>query len=161
MIGLGFEPTASGIDRMIAFPLLVANAISFLGGGDLAPSLLPGRTVSLPVAPGITGITLETPDGNQRRIPAEQGSVRLEEIELPGRYVIRESGVGAGEPRIFAINVADDGESAIAPRPRQAVTVPPTPGDDRIVTPLEIWPYLVGGALLFLVFEWWRFGRRG
>ena len=161
VIGLGFEPSASGIDRMIAFPLLVANAVSFLGGGDLAPSLVPGRTVSLPVPPGVTGITLESPDGEQRRLPADQGSVRLDEIEVPGRYVIREVGSGAGEPRIFAVNVADDAESAIAPRPRQAVTVPPNPGSEQIVTPLEIWPYLVGGALLLLVFEWWRFGRRG
>jgi hypothetical protein len=161
VIGLGFEPSGSGIDRMIAFPLLVANAVSFLGGGDLAPSLVPGRTVSLPVAPGVTGLTLETPDGEQRRLTQEQGSVRLEEIELPGRYVIRETGTAAGEPRIFAVNVADDAESSIAPRPREAVTVPPKPGDDQIVTPLEIWPFLVGGALLLLVFEWWRFGRRG
>jgi hypothetical protein len=161
VIGLGFEPSASGIDRMIAFPLLVANAISFLGGGDLAPSLVPGRSVTLPVPPGVSGITLETPDGEQRRLPADQGSVRLEEIELPGRYVIRETGSGAGEARIFAVNVADDAESSIAPKPRQAVTVPPKPGSDQIVTPLEIWPYLVGGALLLLVFEWWRFGRRG
>ena len=161
VIGLGFEPSASGIDRMIAFPLLVANAVAFLGGGDLAPSLVPGRTVSLPVAPGVTGVTLETPDGEQRKLTPEQGSVRLDEIELPGRYVIRESGAAAGEPRIFAVNVADDAESSIAPRPREAVTVPPMPGDDRIVTPLEIWPFLVGGALLLLVFEWWRFGRRG
>jgi Ca-activated chloride channel family protein len=161
VIGLGFEPSASGIDRMIAFPLLVANAISFLGGGDLAPSLLPGRTVTLPVAPGITGISLETPSGEQKRLPADQGSVRLEEIELPGRYVIRESGVGVGEPRIFAVNVADDVESAIAPRQRDAVNVPSQPGDDKIVTPIEFWPYLVAGALLLLVFEWWRFGHRG
>ena len=161
VIGLGFEPSGSGIDRMIAFPLLVANAVSFLGGGDLAPSLVPGRTVSLPVAPGVTGITLETPSGEQRRLAQEQGSVRLDEIELPGRYVIRETGAAAGEPRIFAVNVADDAESSIAPRQRQAVTVPTKPGDDQIVTPLEVWPFLVGGALLLLVFEWWRFGRRG
>jgi hypothetical protein len=161
VIGLGFEPSASGIDRMIAFPLLVANAISFLGGGDLAPSLAPGRTVALPVPPGVSSVSLETPDGEQRRLTPEQGSVRLEEIERPGRYALRETGVGAGEPRVFAVNVADAAESAIAPHPRQPVTVPPKPGDDQIVTPLEIWPFLVGGALLVLVFEWWRFGQRG
>jgi hypothetical protein len=161
VVGLGFEPSGSGIERMIAFPLLVANAISFLGGGDLAPSLVPGRSVTLPVAPGVTGVTLESPDGQQKRIPAEQGSVRLDESEVPGRYTIRESGVGGGEPRIFAVNVMDGNESAIAPRPRQAVTVPRHAGDDPIVTPLEIWPFLIGGALLLLVFEWWRFGRRG
>ncbi len=161
VIALGFEPSGSGIDRMIAFPLLVANAVSFLGGGDLAPSLVPGRTVTLPVAPGITQLSLEMPDGQHRRLQPEQGSVRLEEVELPGRYVIRESGPASGEPRIFAVNMADDTESAIAPKARTAVAVPAVPGDDKIVTPLEIWPFLVAGALLLLVLEWWRFGRRG
>ncbi|MGE3271663.1 MAG: BatA and WFA domain-containing protein [Chloroflexota bacterium] len=161
VIALGFEPSASGIDRMIAFPLLVANAVSFLGGGDLSPSLLPGRTVTLPVGPGITSVSLESPDGQQRPLKVEQGSVRLEEIELPGRYVIRESGAGSGEPRIFAVNMTDDVESAIAPRARQAVAAPARPGAATVTTPLEIWPYLVIGALLLLVLEWWRFGRRG
>lgn len=161
VIGLGFEPSGSGIDRMIAFPLLIANAVSFLGGGDLAPSLVPGRTVTLPVAPGITQMSLETPEGQPRRLQPEQGSVRLEEVEMPGRYVIRETGAGSGEPRIFAVNMTDDAESAIAPKARDAVIVPASSGDDEIVTPFEIWPYLVGGVLLLLVLEWWRFGRRG
>jgi hypothetical protein len=161
VIALGFEPSGSGIDRMIAFPLLVANAISYLGGGDLSPSLPPGRSVTLPVAPGITDVTLETPDGQQRKLKPAQGSVQLDEIELPGRYVIRETGAGSGEPRIFAVNMTDDAESAITPRPRQAVPVPTSPGDGTTTTPLEIWPYLVMGALLLLALEWWRFGRRG
>jgi hypothetical protein len=161
VIALGFDPSDSGIDRMIAFPLLVANAVSFLGGGDLSPSLEPGRTVTLPVAPGVTQVSLEIPDGQVRRLQPEQGSIRLEEVELPGRYVIRETGAASGEPRIFSVNMADDTESAIAPKARDAVTVPAAPGDDKIVTPLEIWPYLVVGALLLLVLEWWRFGRRG
>jgi hypothetical protein len=161
VVALGFDPSGSGIDRMIAFPLLVANAISFLGGGDLAPSLIPGRTVNLPVGPGISSVSLETPNGEQRNLKPEQGSVRLDEVELPGRYVIREAGSGAGDPRIFAVNVTDDAESSIAPRPRDPVTVAPKPGSDQIVTPFEIWPFLVGGTLLLLVFEWWQFGRRG
>lgn len=161
VIALGFEPAGSGIDRMIAFPLLVANAISYLGGGDLSPSLPPGRNVTLPVAPGITELSLESPDGQQRKLTPTQGSVQLEEIELPGRYVIRETGPGGGEPRIFAVNMTDDAESAIAPRPRQAAPAPTRPGDGTTITPLEIWPYLVMGALLLLVLEWWRFGRRG
>jgi hypothetical protein len=161
VVALGFDPSASGIDRMIAFPLLVANAVSFLGGGELSPSLVPGHPVNLPVGPGITSVNLEQPDGDSRNLTPEQGSVRLDEIEMPGRYTIREVGAGAGDPRIFAVNVADGAESSIAPRPHDAVSVPPTPGSEKIVTPYEIWPFLVGGALLFLVFEWWRFGRRG
>jgi hypothetical protein len=161
VIALGFEPAASGIDRMIAFPLLVANAVSYLGGGDLSPSLPPGRSVTLPVAPGISDVTLETPEGQQLRLRPEGGSVRLDEIETPGRYTVRESGVGTTEPRVFAVNMTDDSESAIAPRTRQSVPAPARPGDGTTLTPLEIWPYLVMGALLLLVLEWWRFGRRG
>jgi hypothetical protein len=144
---------------MIAFPLLVANAVSFLGGGDLTPSLVPGRVASLPVAPGVTQVTLETPTGERRRLPIEQGSIRLDDVELPGRYVVRETGAGAGDPRLFAVNIADEVESAIAPRQREAVSAPTAPGSGAGVTPLEIWPYLVLGALLVLILEWWRSSR--
>lgn len=161
VIALGFDPSASGIDRMIAFPLLVANAVAYLGGGDLTPSLLPGRAVTLPVGPSVTGASLETPSGEERPLKIEQGAVRLDEVELPGRYVVRELGPSAGEPRVFAVNVADEVESAIAPRQLPPVTLPAAPADKTIVTPLEIWPYLVLGALLVLVVEWWRFARRG
>jgi len=159
VVGLGFEPSASGIDRMIAFPLLVANAVAFLGGGDLAPSLLPGRVATLPVAPGVTQVTLETPSGERRRLPIEQGSVRLDDVEQPGRYTVRESGSGAGEPRIFAVNVADEVESAIAPRERPSISAPSAQAGSGTVTPFEIWPYLVLGALLLLTLEWWRSSR--
>jgi hypothetical protein len=57
--------------------------------------------------------------------------------------------------------MTDDAESAIAPRARQPVPAPVVAGDGTTLTPLEIWPYLVMGALLLLVLEWWRFGRRG
>lgn len=159
VVALGFEPTASGLDRMIAFPLLVANAVSFLGGGDLTPSLLPGRVATLPEPPGVSLVTLETPSGEQRRLPIEQGSVRLDDVEMPGRYTVRETGPAAGEPRIFAVNVADEAESAIAPKPRPDVPAPPTTSTGSSVGPLLIWPYLVMGALALLILEWWRSGR--
>ena len=91
-MALGFDPTGSGIDRMIAFPLLVANAVSFLGGGDLAPSLLArAAPVNLPVARASRG---QPGDAVWRatRLTPEQGCVRLEDVELPGRYMIREAG---------------------------------------------------------------------
>jgi hypothetical protein len=159
VVALGFEPTASGIDRMIAFPLLVANAVSFLGGGDLAPSLLPGRVATLPVAPGVSLVTLETPSGEQRRLPIEQGSARLDDVEMPGRYIVRETGPAAGDPRVFAVNIADDVESAIAPKERPPIAGPAASGSGAGVTPLQIWPYLVMGALALLILEWWRSGR--
>ena len=59
---------------MIAFPLLVANAISFLGGGDLAPSLVPGRNVNAAGGAGHhPGDTGDPETASSRRLPIEQG----------------------------------------------------------------------------------------
>jgi Ca-activated chloride channel family protein len=159
VVALGFEPTASGIDRMIAFPLLVANAVSFLGGGDLTPSLIPGRVATLPEPPGVSLVTLETPSGEQRRLPIEQGSVRLDDAEMPGRYIVRETGPAAGDARVFAVNIADAVESAIAPKERPPIAAPSVSATGEGVTPLQIWPYLVMGVLALLILEWWRSGR--
>jgi hypothetical protein len=78
---------------------------------------------------------------------------------MPGRYIVRETGPAAGEPRIFAVNVADEVESAIAPKQRPDVPAPITTSADASVTPLQIWPYLVMSALALLILEWWRSGR--
>ncbi|MCC6175021.1 MAG: BatA and WFA domain-containing protein [Chloroflexi bacterium] len=160
VVGLGFEPSDSGIDRMIAFPLLVANAISFLGGGDLSPSLPPGKSVTLPTRPGVREVLLDLLGGEKRRLPVENGNVRLDGLDQPGRYVVREQGSGAGDPRVFSINLTDEVESAIAPHARPPIAAVVKTGEDDILTPLEVWPYLVGLGLLLLTLEWWRFGRR-
>ncbi len=155
-----FDPTGSGVDKMLAFPLLVSNATSYLGGGDVSPSLVPGRVADLPLAPGVRQVRLERPDGTVQNLTPRGGSVALEGLEQPGRYTVREQGA-AGGARVFSINVADESESDIAPRQRAAVAGPPPRADRPSTSPLEVWPWLLGLGLVFFSAEWWRFGRRG
>ena len=158
---LAFDPTGSGVDKLLAFPLLISNAVAFLSGGELTPSLAPGRSVILPVAPGVREVRLEAPDGSVRTLPAEGASVRLEGIELPGRYTVRERGDAAGEPRSFSVNVADEAESDLMPRPRPPIAAAAPGREERSLTRAEYWPALLALGLVLLGAEWWRFGRRG
>ncbi len=161
IVVLGFDPVNSGVDRMLAFPLLVSNAVAFLSGGELAPSLPAGRSATLPVQPGVREVQLEGPEGAVRTLPVTGASVRLDGLELPGRYLARERGEGAGAPRTFTINIADEAESDIRPR-QPAVLLATSPSAEQpSVTPTEIWPALLSLGLAALGAEWWRFGRRG
>jgi hypothetical protein len=170
---VAFDPVGSGVDKLIAYPLLISNAIAFLAGGDLTPALPAGRTATLPVRPGVRDVRLELPDGTTRALEVDGTSVRLAGLELPGRYTVRERGGAAGEERTFAINVADEAESQVAPRPWPAIPagavrtaqasgglpsggLPPLPATAR-----ELWPMLLAVGLALFGAEWWRFGRRG
>jgi Ca-activated chloride channel family protein len=158
---LAFDPTGSGIDRLLAFPLILSNAVAFLGGGETAPYLAPGRIADVPVTPGVREVRLERPDGPASTLAVRGSSVTIQGLEQPGRYAIRELGAGAGEARVFSINVANEAESDIAPRQRAAVAGPPPPVERASTSPFEIWPALLALGLVVLGAEWWRFGRRG
>ena len=151
-----FDPSGSGIDKMIALPLLVSNAVAFLGGGELSPSLAPGRGSSVPVGPGVRETRLEGPDGRVVNLPATGGSVRLEQVEAPGRYTLRDS---SGETRVFSVNVVSEAESNVTPRRWPSVEVAGRDGQPSVFA-FELWPALLALGLVVLGAEWWRFGRR-
>lgn len=161
VVVFAFDPSGSGLEKLLAFPLLVSNAVAFLGGGELTPSLPPGRRATLPIAPGVRDVRLDLPDGSNRTLPVEGASVRLDQLELPGRYTVRERGDGAGEARVFSVNVANEAESDLAPREWPTLAGPQRPRQQASVTPLEIWPMMLALGFVILGAEWWRFGRRG
>jgi Ca-activated chloride channel family protein len=161
IVVMPFDASASGIDKMIAFPLLVSNAVSFLTGGELGPSLDPGVSTTVPVGLDVRDVQLEGPDRTVRQLPVEAGAVVLDRLDLPGRYTLRERGGSAREPRVFSINVADEAESAIAPRQLAAASSATRIQEQLSVTATELWPLLLMLGLVVFGAEWWRFGRRG
>lgn len=164
VVVFGFDPNGSGLDRQLAFPLLVANAVSYVAGGELTPSLAPGRAVSLPVTPGIREVRLDSPGGAPRSLSVEGSSVTLERLELPGQYTVREgSSASRGEVgdvgRVFSVNVVNEAESNPRARSWPPVEVAMPRSEQPSLTSLELWPYLLGLGLLLLGAEWARFGR--
>ncbi|GIW06480.1 MAG: hypothetical protein KatS3mg060_1285 [Dehalococcoidia bacterium] len=157
VVVLGFEPAASNLPKMVAFPALIANAVDWvLAGPDgAAPA---GTTIRLPG--GVRG-DLVGPEG--RRV--ESAALALTaDTDIAGLYQLRR--LGADPLTLFAINVADERESDVAPR-QPAVGQPirpfslPALGVEGEPVGIEFWPYLAGGLLLLLVVEWLVYTRRG
>ncbi|MCS6800791.1 MAG: VWA domain-containing protein [Chloroflexota bacterium] len=151
---LGFDPAASNLPKLVAFPALIANAVDWLLSAP-AESVEPGTAVRLPS--GLQG-DLVGPDG--RRQPAADLAL-TDATERAGLYQLRR--LGADPLALFAVNVASESESDIAPR--QVSVEPPLPSAALPVGRLseegiEFWPYLVAGVLFLLLVEWALYLRR-
>jgi hypothetical protein len=156
IVVLGFDPAASNLPKMVAFPALIANAVEWmLAGPDGATTA--GATVRLPS--GLQG-DLVGPDG--RRQPAAALALTAA-TERAGLYQVRR--FGADPLTVFAVNVADERESDITPR-QPAVGEPfppfslPAFGREGETTGVDFWPYLAGAVLVLLIVEWLVYTRR-
>ena len=99
---LAFEPRQSDLPLQVAFPILLANLTGELFGGSGAPpeAVQPGEPVTLPVAPGATGIRVARPDGTTVDLaPGTLGgrSVTFSQTEQLGVYTATQLGL-ADEP---------------------------------------------------------------
>ncbi|MFN8535269.1 MAG: VWA domain-containing protein [Dehalococcoidia bacterium] len=157
VVVLGFDPGASNLPKMVAFPALVANAVDWLLAGPDGASIS-GATVRLPG--GLSG-DLVGPDG--RRQPAT-GLALTADTDRVGLYQTRR--LGTDPLTIFAVNLTDERESDILPRP-PLVGAPfapfslPALGVDGAPAGIDFWPFLAAGVLLLLLVEWIVFIRRG
>lgn len=157
VVVFGFDPGASNLPKLVAFPALVANAVEWmLAGPDGATTA--GATVRLPS--GLQG-DLVGPDG--RRQPAAPLAL-TSATERAGLYQVRR--LGTDPLTLFAVNVADERESDIAPR-QPAVGEPfppfalPAIGSPGETSGVDFWPVLVAGVLVLLIVEWLVYTRRG
>lgn len=161
VIVMGFDPTASGLDKLVAFPMLVANTVAYLDAAGTDPVVQPGRTVTVPLAPDAREVTLETPDGSRRALRPGSDAVKIETGDQVGRYVVRQR-LPSGEvvTRAFFVQLFGEGETDTTPRDHAALApsqplaeLPTRPGP-------AVWqPFVALGALL-LGAEWVLFSRR-
>lgn len=164
---LAFDPTRSGMERSLAFPLLVSNALVYLQQQVQDPQLQPGQVPTLPIAPLPPGasVALLLPEGARRAVQVSP----LGDVVLPpaatdavGRYQV----VNAADDRLlrqFSVQLGDSAESDTRPRPDFAAAVQsPGPLLAAAETPPvdEWWRVLAGAALAVLASEWLVFARR-
>jgi hypothetical protein len=145
---LAFSPADSNLASAAAFPVLMGNAIEWLGHPASIMSRRAGRAALDPAI-----VRVEGPDGTAvTLLPFPEESVGL--FAEPGLYTAEAAGVRS----TFAVNIADPDVSNLsrttidAARPALAVTAG--------ITPRPWWIYLAVLAFTGLLLEWWTWLRR-
>ncbi|HLW59638.1 MAG TPA: VWA domain-containing protein [bacterium] len=152
---LGFALQDSDLPQHVAFPILVANALAWLGGGAL--DLAAGETLQVPAAGG-SAAELTGPDGSRRTVRATEGMYLLPPFVRAGAYLLT---TPAG---VRAIAVRNPDPRAGMIRPGLVPVLPgaaaPHPERAALLTQVAVWPWVVSAALAALIGEWVLATRR-
>ncbi|MBW3578411.1 MAG: BatA and WFA domain-containing protein [Actinobacteria bacterium] len=112
VVYLAFDLTQSNLPLQPAWPVLIANAVTWLGGGPTTTPASAGEAVTVPVPAGATGITVTGP-GTELTVDPAQPRVRLEQA---GLYRLRWAATGddgaGGEAWVAANTVPAEGDLA-------------------------------------------------
>ncbi len=156
VVVLGFDPTASNLAQLPAFPLLAANVVQWTGGW-LPQSAVPGSGLSVAVPPATTSIEVST----QAALGAAAVSSRLVAsgsnayltVPSPGIYTVTERGAWGSREAQIAVSAGPPVQTlpaaAIAAGSNSAATVPL----EKPAT-LLVWPWLAVLAALLIAVEW-------
>jgi hypothetical protein len=156
---LAFDVRESDFPLLVSWPLFVINAIDWFAGEDPAylSSFRTGTTWRIPVPAGVDRAEIETPSGRRVSAPVYEGRAVYFGTEA-GLHRFR----AGDERRLIAANLSDPRESECAPQRTLTVSgaraTPPQRG--RVGVRRELWVYLLAGALLILLVEWWTYHRR-
>jgi len=157
---LGFDLLDSDLPLQPAFPILIGNLLRWLTAGEAAgatPAVRIGQPAVVALGVDATTATVTDPVGQTTQVPLADGRLRY-----AGHRVGLHEAAAGGVRQSFAINLLDADESNLTPRSTLQI------GRTRVVAPggaslrhEELWRWVVGAALLFLMLEWWWYHRRG
>lgn len=160
VVVIGFDPLLSGLEKLVSFPILVANIAEFLGSSGADPFVAPGQPVTLALAPEAVQVELERPDGTHQAIASRGSGVLIEATSQVGRYTMRQR-LPHGEvaARSFSVNLFGEREADIAPREiADWPAAEPLLADAARPGP-SVWLPFVALALAILGAEWMHFVR--
>ncbi len=147
MLGFGFLEAESNVALQPAFPVLVVNAIEWLGRPTLAGQLRPGVVA---VDAALTRVM--SADGETLPTTAF-GDAQLVRFPKPGLYLAE----GGGMRTTFAVNVGDPQVSNVN-RTSLSDEAQAQSAAARANDPW--WPWIIGIAFLLVLVEWWTWHRR-
>lgn len=152
---LAFDPRASNLPRLRAFPLLLANALDRLGWGERDGVVRAGQPVRLPANPA--GLVVAGPTGASL-VPA--GAVSYADTERLGRYLVHPAAesLQGGALAEFRVSLLAPTESDVRPR-SQAPLVPATAPGRPPVAAVGLAGVLLLGMLALSSIEWWYWGK--
>ena len=153
---VAFRPTQSDFPLRVAFPVFIANTVSYLmqGDGTDAVVLRPGASIPLP---GGT-ITVTRPNGKRETVSGNT----YDRADTIGIYTIS----GNNTTRRFGVALLSATESDITPVPSPLIPVTDTAEEGKDTdrkkpseSPRELWPYFAIPLLILLAVEWFLFHR--
>jgi Ca-activated chloride channel homolog len=157
----GFSLTDTDLPLHVAFPILMANSLAWLGGG--VSDARAGEPIQIP-AGGQTAAVLVMPSGRSTRLRAVDGMFLLPPPARAGVYRL----TTAAGIRQFAVTIGTPAAGRI--RPGQAPAVPAaSPGDQgqaavivhgALLTRVPLWPLFLVGAVAVALGEWVLATRR-
>lgn len=161
LVVVGFDMFSSRWPLRVSFPVFLANAVRYLGGGQLmgeGGTVRPGEVISFPAPPDATHVELTCPGGEVVRLPVRSGRISFADTTLCGPYSFQ---VYRNQATTYVVNLLDSRESNIMP----AESVPWRKATVAGVTKAlkenrEVWPWLVLAALAVLMLEWYIYHRR-
>jgi uncharacterized membrane protein len=158
-IFIGFDLFRTDFPLRVAFPLILSNGLRWLhpAGLDQASlQLSAGQPILLPVAHGVTAVTVTTPGGRSVKGQITRGVASFTETDQVGIYTVAS---GRGEMRV-AVNLTDVEESNLVPRPLPASAPPSPEASAPIPIQRELWPLFVAIAVALLLLEGLLYWRR-
>jgi hypothetical protein len=161
----------------VSFIVWTAMTISYLGGdaafsGDVQANLLrPGEELSDRIPLGSTGVTVQTPGGDNAQIqPARDGRISFGPVDKTGVYLVGWTGNagvadlsdGGKVRRPFAANLMDGFETNVAAAEQIALAGAVVSSDPTTTSPIDrkLWPYLILAALGVLMIEWFVYNKK-
>jgi uncharacterized protein (TIGR03382 family) len=162
VVVIGFDPFLSGLEKLVAFPLLVSNSVDLLASSGVDPWVAPGQPVLLPVSTEALEVSLARPDGTVTPLDPRAGAARIDSTDQVGPYLLRQR-LPDGQVLARTFNVALFGETEADVAPRDLPAWPaaallenaaPRPGP-------PIWLPFAALALALLGLEWLHYARRG
>ncbi|MBJ7599151.1 MAG: hypothetical protein DLM67_22575 [Candidatus Nephthysia bennettiae] len=150
---LTFDLHHSDLPLRAGFPILAQNLLSYmLPGGFENQVFTPGQAVTLAAEPDARALEVTRPDGAKVRLTPPFAP--FHDTLLSGVYTVRQEVSGGTRLSQFVVQLQDPVMSRIAPG---AAPVTQEAQKIRGVLPrgtIEIWPWLVGAALVLLAVEW-------
>ncbi len=162
-VALGFDIRESDLPLRISWPMLLLNIINDFLEEDTSymSSFRTGDVWSIPAPSGASKATLELPDGGTQVVPIKDGRA-IFLGQHAGFYSLVVGDDPEGERSMFAANLSDPVESAIAPVAELSV------GEKKaaevsgfeIGVRRELWVYFLVAVLLVTALEWLSYHRR-
>lgn len=161
---LPFDLLASDLPLQIAWPILMSNVLEWASPANLinGSSFTVGDTLRINPPLGASGARITLPDGTSRDLSLTGIDLAFAETQQAGFYRVEVlSGEVVTESQLVAFNLFGTGESDISPITAINVGGGTVEADgEEQFSFRELWPLLLGVALLILLYEWFLYHQR-